>query len=229
MRGKPIVTYRLGEDFYGRLEALAKNLTDKGLELFKEEFGHIDAFYEKALDDQSSRDDHDFRRQPRLIYLLEAINFKIYDQLNRESFNTAKDTVIIFPQCLALMQSKCKRKGGKYGKQCAKCVPNCQIRQITEMAQRYGVEAYFSKRKLEQQLTKIKKDKPSLSVIGISCILTLAGGMRTAKDVGIPARGALLNFTGCDHWSEVPFSTETAIGRVCEILEEKYGLSNPTP
>lgn len=228
MREKPVVTYRLGEDFYGKLEAFAERLTNEGLELFKEEFGHIDAFYENALNDQSSRDDHDFRRQPRRMYLLEVINFKIYDELNRDSFNTAKDTVIIFPQCLALMQSKCKRKGGKYGKKCARCVPNCQIRQITEMAGKYGVEGYFSKRKLEQQLKKIKKDKPSLSVIGISCILTLAGGMRTAKDIGIPARGVLLNFTGCDHWSEAPFSTETAIVRVRDILEEKYGLSNPT-
>ncbi len=220
------MTYRLGEDFYGKSASLTEMSFDKGMELFKEEFKNIDGFYAKALQDGSSRDDHDFRRQPRSMYLLEAINFQIYDKINREAFNQAKDTVIIFPQCLAFMQSKCKRKRGKYGKVCSRCVPNCQIRQITEIAGKYGVEGYFSKRKLERQLTKIKKDKPSMAVIGISCILTLASGMRTAKEVGIPARGVFLNFTGCDHWTDEPFSTETAISRVRSILEEKYGISD---
>jgi hypothetical protein len=92
-----------------------------------------------------------------------------------------------------------------------------------EIADRHGVEGYFSKRALEKQLKKIKKVKPSLSVIGISCILTLAPGMRTAKEVGVPARGVFLNFTGCEHWTEKPFSTGTTVVRVKTILEEKYG------
>jgi len=218
------MTYRLGDDFYSKLESFTSQPFEKGLEIFSEEFKNIDSFYKKASNDKSSRDDREFRCQPRRMYLLEALNFQVYDDIDRDSFNKAKDTVVIVPQCLALMQSKCKRKRGKYGKICGRCVPNCQIWQITDIAAQFGVEVYFSKRKLERQLTKIKRVKPSLSVIGISCILTLASGMRTAQELGVPARGVFLNFTGCEHWSDNPFSTETSIARLHNILKEKYGI-----
>jgi hypothetical protein len=95
-----------------------------------------------------------------------------------------------------------------------------------QLADRYGVAGYFSQRKLEEQLRRLQKKYRSLSVIGISCILMLTTGMRTAGELGVPARGVFLNFTGCRHWSDTPFATETAIDRVEMILREKYELSD---
>jgi hypothetical protein len=224
MSEKPTMTFRLGDDFYSKLDDFARRVLAEGSELFKEEFKNVDCFYRMAMDDRSERDDHNFRRTPKHFYLIEALSYGIFDECNRDAFNQTKDTVIILPDCLSLMQSRCERKKKKYGKICTRCVPNCQVNKIMEMAEGYGVEGYFSKRKLEKQLRKIKKAKPSLGVIGISCILTLAAGMRTARELGIPARGVFLNFTGCDHWSEKPFSTETALSRIKVILEDKYGI-----
>ncbi len=224
MQEKPTNTFRLGEDFYDKLEQFTQDVLAKGFALFGEEFKNVDSFYQKALSDLSGRDDHAFRRTTRPFYLIEALYYQICDDFNREAFDKAEDTVIILPDCLSLMGDKCKKKRGRFGKKCERCVPNCQVNKIMEVAERYGVEGYFSKRALEKQLKKIKKAKPSLSVIGISCILTLASGMRTAKEVGVPARGVFLNFTGCEHWTEKPFSTETAVVRVRAILEEKYGI-----
>lgn len=217
-------TFLLQDDFYRKLERFSSEVTDKGLALFENEFKNIDAFYQKACSDNTDRDDHQFRRTPRPLYLLEALAFQFYDHSCRESFNAAKSTVIILPQCLSLMQEKCKRKKTRFGKVCDRCVPNCQINKVMQIADRYGVAGYFSQRKLEKQLRRIQKKYQSLSVIGISCILTLASGMRTAGELGIPARGVFLNYTGCRHWSDTPFATETALDGVEKILVEKYGL-----
>ncbi len=225
MKQKPTLTFRLESDFYDRLDIFTEKFLTEGLNTFRNEFRNIDSFYSAAINDLSSRDDHSFRRTPKAFYLVEAIYFKVFDEFNRDAFNKAKDTVIIMPQCLALLQDKCRRKRGKYGKICNHCTPNCQINKIDTMASSFGVETYFSKRGLEKQLGKIKRIKPSLSVIGVSCILTLASGMRTARELGVPARGVFLNFTGCDHWTDKPFATETSLSRLKAILEEKYGIS----
>ncbi|HHI01976.1 MAG TPA: DUF116 domain-containing protein, partial [candidate division Zixibacteria bacterium] len=140
-------------------------------------------------------------------------------------FNKAQRTVIILPDCLSYMGKKCKRKRTRLGKICTRCVPKCQINRIMETADKYKVKGYFSKRALVEQLTKIREaEKSTLSVIGISCILTLASGMRSAKEAGLPSRGVFLNFTGCEHWADKPFVTETVIDRIKSILEEKYGI-----
>ncbi len=226
MRKKPTITFRLNDDFYDKLDKFTEKVLSEGYEYFSDEFENIDSFYQEALEDNSSRTDLSFRRTPKPFYLIEALYYKIFDDFNREAFNKAKNTVLILPDCLSLMQDKCKRERKKYGKICTRCVPNCQINKIMEIADLYGVEGYFSKRALTEQLEKIKKKKVSLGVIGISCLLTLASGMRSAKEAGVPSRGVFLNFTGCEHWADKPFPTETTIEKVKAILEEKYGVSD---
>ena len=219
-------TFLLGDDFYSKLEKFAANFIKEGELAFGQEFHNVGDYYLNAVADQSRRDDHQFRRSPVPLYILEAVSFAVHDRCNRDDFNKAKETAIIIPQCLAIMQGKCKRKRTSYGKICDSCVPRCQVNEISQISRQYGVAVYFSQRKLERQLDRIHKKNPSLSVIGISCILTLASGMRTARDLGIPARGVLLKYTGCDHWINPPFATETAVDRVEIILREKYGLSD---
>jgi hypothetical protein len=226
MREKPTITFRLGDDFYDKLEKFTDRILREGYEYFGEEFKNIDDFYQKSLSDDSERNDHSFRRTPKPFYLIEALYYKIFDDFNRDAFNQTKDTVLILPDCLSLMQDKCKKERRELGKVCTHCVPNCTINKIMEIADKYAIEGYFSKRALVEQLEKIRKDKPSLSVIGISCLLTLASGMRSANEAGVPSRGVFLNFTGCEHWADKPFPTETAIEKLRAILVEKYGTSD---
>ncbi len=226
MTDKPINTYRLDESFYKKLEEFTQKFLTEGFDLFAPEFANIEPFLARARCDCRPRDDHQFRRTPREFYLLEALYYRIFDEAFREEFNRAEHTVIILPQCLAIRGDKCKRKKGKHGSVCTHCAKDCQIHEIMKTAEKYGVEGYFSKRSLVKQLQGIKKRKKSLSVIGISCILTLTSGMRSAREAEIPARGVLLNLTGCEHWCDNPFPTETVVSRVKAILEEKYGLSD---
>ena len=227
MKNKPTITFRLGDDFYDKLSGFTDKFLSDGFALFKKEFANIDGFLEKARADQSDRKDQSFRLSPKEKYLLEAVYYEIMDRINREAFNEAKHTVIILPDCMALMQDKCKKVRTKYGKTCDQCVPNCEINKINQLAQKYDIKCYFSKRALTEQIEKIKKDKKSLSVIGIACLLTLASGMRSARDAGVPSRGVFLNFTGCEHWAgDHPIVTETTISRLEAILEEKYGIKD---
>ena len=224
-KNKPTITYRIEDDFYQKLEKFTQKTIDEGFKLFENEFANIDSFYKSTFNDEPGLGDHNFRQTAKPFYLIEALYYQIFDNHNREAFNKAEKTIIIMPDCLSYLGAKCKREKMKLGKVCTRCVPKCQINQIMEIADQYDVKGYFSKKALTEMLTKIQKaEKSTLSVIGISCLLTLASGMRTAKDVGMPSRGVFLNFTGCDHWADKPFATETAVDRIKSILEEKYGL-----
>ena len=216
-------TYRLGPDFYDRLDAFVDRLLQDGFEQFKSEFAEVDRFIASALAEPPDRDAHELRTTPKEEYLLEMIAFRIYDRLNRESFNQAKENVIILPDCLSLHNPGCLKTDEKWGDLCQSCTPDCQAAEVTALGERYGVEVVFSKRKLTEQIEHYKDKAGDLAVIGIGCVLMLASGMRSAAEVGVPARGVLLDFCGCEHWNDHPHASEFAMDRLETILREKYG------
>jgi hypothetical protein len=217
-------TYKLQPEFPERLEKFVEQFLSAGFDTFRKDFDGIDAFVKMATDDSGDRDDHNMRRTPKELYLLEAVSFRIYDALARERFNQIKNTLIILPDCLSLHNPDCIKSEGDYGDRCALCLPECQAFDVCELADRYGVEVVFSKRALTEQLEHYKDQAGDLSVIGIACLTMLARGMRTARDVDIPARGVLLNFTGCDHWNDKPFASAFDHNCLEAILKEKYEL-----
>ena len=50
-----------------------------------------------------------------------------------------------------------------------------------------------------------------------------ASGMREAEDAGVPSQGVLLNYCGCEHWTDEPHVTDTVVERVIDILDAKKG------
>jgi len=110
-----------------------------------------------------------------------------------------------------------------------RCLPECQAFKVCELADHYGVKAVYSKRKLSEQIEYYSSRSGDLAVIGVACLMMLANGMRTAAEFGVPARGVLLNFTGCEHWNEQAFASAFQLERLEAILEEKYGPGNQAP
>ena len=216
-------TYCLGEGFYEKLDRFVARLVNDGFEHFSEEFSPLDGFIRRAEIEDSERDAHTLRQTPREKYFLEMVSFCLYDRLNRDAFNRAKDTVIVLPDCLSLHNPDCLKTDEPWGDRCMGCVDDCQANQVCELADRYGIEVVFSKRKLEEQIAHYKEQSDSLAVIGIACILMLASGMRTAAEVGVPTRGVLLNRCGCEHWNDQPFASDFNMARLESILREKYG------
>lgn len=226
MADKPVNTYKINAEFYDKLDKFTEEVVRMGYKLFKDEFANVEDFVEGAKKDKKKRKDKSFQTTPKQMYLLESLYFRIFDEAYREEFNNTKNTVIILPDCLAIRGDKCKKKKKKFGDVCTHCAKACQVSKIMKFAEKYGIEGYFSKRELTKQLTQIKKKKKSLGVIGISCVLTLASGMRSAREAEVPARGVFLNFTGCDHWSAKAFATETIEEKVRDIIVEKHGKKN---
>ena len=216
-------TYKLGSDFHEKLDSFVRGLFSSGYSQFSGVFNRIDHFVEMAERDTRDRDDHELRRTPKPFYLLEAINYKVYDEYNRKLFNATRDTLIILPDCLSLHNPDCQKTDGKWGDDCRECTPDCQAYKVMDLAGTYGAQVHFSKRKLSEQLDHYNDRSKNLGVIGIACLLMLAKGMRTAMDLGIPVRGVPLNFCGCEHWNDQPFASEFPIERLEAILKEKYG------
>jgi len=216
-------TYRLGPDFDRKLTGFVEAFLRDGFDRFAEEFAGIEAFVARANTDQSDRDDHDLRRNEKERYLLEAVAFKIYDQLNRMAFNKTDDTLIILPDCLSLHNPNCLKSDEKWGDRCEECIDTCQAAQVVALAGTYGVECVFSKRKLEEQIEHYAGKRKQLGIIGIGCLMMLANGMRTAREVGVPTRGVLLSFSGCEHWNDQPCASEFSMDQLRDILKEKYG------
>ncbi len=222
-----VPTYRLGPDFGRKLTEFVDMFLDKGFDWFSDEFANLDGFIAKAKADRSGRTDKQLRQTEKVKYLQEAVAFKIFDQLNREAFNRAADTVVVLPDCLSLHNPDCLKTDEKWGDRCQQCVEGCQANEAVELAGSYGLEAVFSKRKLSQQIEHYRDRSGNLGVIGIGCILMLAEGMRTAAEAGVPARGVLLNFCGCEHWNDQPFASEFPMEQLRAILKEKYGQEVP--
>ena len=195
-------TYQLGPGFDRKLTEFVQQFLCKGFEQFADEFANLDDYIAKAKADQSNRGDNGLRRTPKEKYLLEAVTFKIYDELNREAFNRAKNTLIILPDCLGLDNPDCLKTDEKWGDRCQQCTGDCQANEAVELAESYGLEAVFSKRKLSEQIEHYRDSSGDFSVIGFGCVLMLADGMRSAADAGVPSRGVLLDFCGCEHWNE---------------------------
>ncbi len=215
-------TYHLGPDFYERLEKFVEGFLGDGFSAFEKEFWGLDEYIAKAHADTSGSNDIRLRRIAKEKYLLEMVNFFVLDRLNREAFNKAKDTLIVMPDCLTLHNPDCLRIDEKWGDICMRCEPTCQAFEIMDIADRYGLEVVFSKRKLTEQLEYFSEKSGDLSVVGIACINMLAEGMRSAADAGVPARGVLLDFSGCEHWQNPPCASKFQLTRLENILKEKY-------
>jgi hypothetical protein len=214
-------TYSLGPDFRHKLVRFRNRIIEEGFAEFAGEFANLDDFICRAWAEESS--ENRLRRTPKNKYLMELLAFSVYDEINREAFNKTADTLIILPDCLSLDNPDCEKVDGKYGDMCQQCLPDCGAYRVMELAERYHAEVAFSKRKLSEQLEHYADKLADVGVIGIACVIMLAEGMRTAADVGVPARGVLLSFSGCEHWNDQPFASQFAMEWLEEILREKYG------
>ena len=215
-----IPTYHLREDFRARLDDFTQQVLSEGYEFFAREFSQIDAYVERAL-----KDDHgkSLRTTDKATYLLELLAFSIQDKRDRDAFNKASKTLIVMPDCLSLHNANCEKVDTPYGDVCKRCVQTCQGFGITDLAAKYRCKVIFSKRKLTHQLEHYRETMGDYGVIGVACIKMLATGMRTAAEVDIPARGVLLNFSGCEHWNDEPCASEFSMAWLDDILKEKYG------
>jgi len=213
-------TYFLNAESERKIEEFVRSFLRDGFAFFADEFARIDSYIERARCEGTSER---LRFTPKEKYLLELVSYKIMDDLNREEFNRRRNTLIVMPDCISLHNPDCEKIERKHGYYCKRCDPTCQAFAIGDLGRKYGVKTLFSKRALTKQLEHHQEKTGDLAVVGVACVMMLASGMRSAADAGVPARGVLLSFSGCEHWKNSPAASQFAMESLEAILKEKYG------
>ncbi len=210
-----------GLDIYARLDGFADHFLSAAEENIGTAFVKIPEYCRRASQ-HKDHEEYELRRTPLQRYYLELLSYVILSRQFRDDFAEKRDTVLILPDCLAIRLDKCEKKKTRYGNRCTACDPDCAVNEITQLAAKYGAGAFFADMGYEKQFKRMKRGGyKDLSVIGVACIMMLAGGMRAAEEAGVPSQGVLLNYCGCEHWVDDQFVTDTVVERVEEVLRGK--------
>ncbi len=210
-----------GLDIYARLDDFVDRFLLTADEDIGGAFGKIPD-YCRLASQQKDHEEYELRRTPLQRYYLELLSYVILSRQFRDDFAEKLDTVLILPDCLAIRLDKCEKKRTRYGNRCTACDDDCTINEITQVATKYGAGAFFADMGYEKQFKAMIQGKyKDLSVVGVACIMMLAGGMRAAEEAGIPSQGVLLNYCGCEHWVDDQFVTDAVVAKVEEVLRGK--------
>ena len=221
---------RMGEGvgLYGELDRLADDWIDLARSRLGPALTRVGDFAARALR-ETGREEERFRRTSADRYALELLACLVMGRQNWAEFVACRYTVLLLPDCARARMERCARKGTRYGPRCTGCHPTCTIKDLTDVGARYGADAYFAELGHERQLKAMRRGRyRDLSVVGVACIWMLAQGMRAAEGVGVPSQGVFLSYCGCEHWTDRPFVTATAVERMEAILAAK-AVGRPPP
>ena len=216
-----------GLELYRRLDRLADEWVGLARGRLGAALARVPDFAARASA-ETGRDEERFRRTSADRYALELLACLVMSRQHWPDFVARRHTVLLLPDCARARLERCARAQTRYGACCTGCHPRCTIRSLTEVGARFGADGYFAELGHERQLKAMRRGKYSdLSVVGVACIWMLAQGMRAAEGVGIPSQGVFLTSCGCEHWTEEPFVTGTAVERLEAILAAKAAGGPP--
>lgn len=219
MKPKSPPTYYLEDDFGNRLRSFGEEFLRLAESYFGSETSQIACYVENRK--RKQKDDFTWATFSRDFYYAELAGIAVLNRAMWEDFCRADHTVIFIPDCLSLMQDKCKRDGEEFLQKCTQCVPNCTVNKIVALKKKYRFVEVFAYREQTDQFKALMKKFKSVSFLGIACILMLADGMRTSMENSVPAHGVPLRYCGCEHWAEKPFATDTDVAEVERVLRLK--------
>ncbi len=213
-------TYLLDSDFGEKLREFGDEFIALAKTRFSNEMSKVCRYIEESRRNPV-QDSFVWGTFPEEFYFAEFATISILNKALWDDFCRADHTILFIPDCLSLMQDKCKRKGEKYLEQCDQCVPNCMVNKIVSLKEKYEFYEVFTYREMKDQFEVLKKKFRSVSFFGIACILMLAEGMRMSMSNGVPAHGVPLAYCGCEHWAKEPFPTDTDLAEIEQILALK--------
>lgn len=165
----------------------------------------------------------------RVEYHLNMVGTEILNRAFRQAFlNTARKVVVV-PPCMRVQPDHdCQSRQTGFGARCARCKPDCRVRQVTEIGEEQGFEV----RIIPEQLRVFSDDGPrpmqgaGVGVVGVSCVLTNTPGGWEMKDLGVPAQGVPLDYCGCRYyWHEQGIPTAVNVGQLLRVLGRSNGWS----
>lgn len=212
-----------GLEIYERLDRLADEYLALAEATVGAAFARVPEFSARAACEKGRAEEY-YRATIKERYLVELLACVTMGRQFWPAFVARRDTVMILPDCLRVDPDGCQREETDCGERCTHCHEDCLISRITTVGERFGVDAYFSKRERPEQFKAMRKRYPDLSVLGVACIWMLAVGMRAAEEARIPSQGVLLNYSACEHWLAQPVTTDAVVERVEVLLGAKAAL-----
>ncbi len=213
-------TYLLDSNFGEKLREFGDEFIVIAKTRFSREMSRVCRYVEEYRKNPV-QDDFIWGTFPEEFYFAELTTIAVLNKALWDDFCRADHTILFIPDCLSLMQDKCKRKGEKFLELCDQCVPNCMVNKIVVLKEKYDFREVFAYRDQTEQFEALKKKYKSVSFLGVACILMLAEGMRSSMSNGVPAHGVPLAYCGCEHWAKKPFPTDTDLSEIERVLALK--------
>ena len=156
---------------------------------------------------------------PEEKYHLYMLEIELVNRIYREDFKRAAYKFALIAHCLRDFRPECRSVEGDIEAVCQGCTEDCLVRLGSVLLEKYGIKAYISvEREQEQLFRKLKQEHPSIGALGIACIPELAMGMRLCIRTGIPAVGIPLNANRCARWMSQAHETSFNLEQLEALL-----------
>ena len=134
-------------------------------------------------------------------YYLFMLEIELTNRLNKAKFLGCNYKIALLPYCLREMLSDCKSVPDEIDYYCIHCSKNCYINKISIILKEYDIHPYIWRTiRLKSLIKQLLKKYGSAGIMGIACIVELAGGMVSCRKARIPALGIPLNANRCIRW-----------------------------
>lgn len=134
-------------------------------------------------------------------YYLFMIEIELVNRLNKAAFLKCNYKIALLPYCLRLALDDCKAVPDELDYYCKGCIKDCYVNKISFLLNAHDIHPYIWRTiRLRPMIRKLAQKYGSTGIMGIACIVELAGGMRTCLKAGLPVIGLPLNANRCIRW-----------------------------
>jgi len=134
-------------------------------------------------------------------YYLFMIEIELVNRLNKTEFLKSNYKIALLPYCLRETLTDCKAVPDELDYFCKKCVKECYVNKISTLLREHDIHPYIWRSiRLKSLMKQLVKKYGSTGIMGVACIVELAGGMRSCMEAGLPVIGLPLNANRCIRW-----------------------------
>ncbi len=186
-----------------------------------------DQFATDYPETHKGKEDYILLKRHHNDYLLNLIGSEMLNTAFLKEWQKKKDNYILLPSCMSKKgEAKCPAKKMKYEAVCIGCMKNCQVNQISKLAEKYEFKTRLISHSTGfSNWFKQKKITSEIAIIGIACAMNLFTGGWEAMNAKVPAQCVFLNYPGCQkHWHPKGVVTDINLDRLETIMKQRGNL-----
>lgn len=134
-------------------------------------------------------------------YYLFMIEIELVNRLNKAAFLKCNYKIALLPYCLRSALDDCKAVPDETDYYCKGCLKECYVNKISKLLREHDINPYIWRTiRLKPLMKQLVKKYGSTGIMGVACIVELAGGMRSCMKAGLAVIGMPLNANRCIRW-----------------------------